>query len=145
MVSDYFRMSGSIIEKRADGSYRLINGDFTTCIHGRPDYRLQVKDLTIRPDKVAKAHNIRLFLGGFALPPIPYLTRNIGTSSNYPLPFPGYDRTNGPNLHFVYSPTERANRTFDLNLFVNLKRLPTGIALFQQDIGSGKFRSRRRG
>lgn len=141
VVSDYFRMSGRAIDRMADGSYHLSNGDFTTCIHGRPDYKFQVKDLTLQPNKVIKAHNIRLFLGGFALPPIPYLSRFLNTSSTFPFPTPGYDKINGPSLHLLNSPIERLNETLDFDLNFNLRRAPTGFGLFQRDIGSTPFKA----
>lgn len=141
VVSDYFRMSGAIIVRNEDGSYHLTNGDFTTCIHGRPDYRFQVKDLTFQPDKIIKAHNIRLFLGGFALPPIPYLKRSLAASSSFPFPIPGYDKINGFTLHFVNSPIERSNETLDVSLFANLRRLPAGFGLYQRDLGSTPFKA----
>lgn len=141
VVSDFFRMSGAAIERRADGSYHLSNGDFTTCIHGRPDYKFQVKDLTVQPDRVIKAHNIRLYLGGFALPPLPYLRRSLSSSSTFPFPTPGYDRINGISLHLVSAPIERKNETLDLNLNFNLRRAPTGFGLFQHDIGATPFKA----
>ena len=141
VVSDYFRMSGRRIERLEDGSYFLVDGDFTTCVHGRPDYEFHVKDMTIRPDKVAKAHNIRLYLGGLGLPAIPYYRRSLASSTSFPLPIPGYDRYNGPSLRFVNSPVERPNRVLDLNVFVTAKRAPIGFALFQQDLAASPFKT----
>jgi len=134
IVSDYFRMSGDRIEKLADGSYRLINGDFTTCIHGQPDYRLHVKDLTVRPDNFVRAHNVRLFLGGFPLPPIPLFSRNVKSASRFPFPTPGYDKNTGISLRLVDSPIDRKNETMDYGLALNLKRAPTGFLVYQHDL-----------
>ncbi len=141
VVSDFFRMSGSLIERMPDGSYRLTNGDFTTCIHGRPDYKFQVKDLTIHPDRFVKAHNVRLFLGGFALPPIPFIRRNLSSSATFPFPFPGYDKTTGFSLHVVNSPIERRNEILDINVLLNFRRAPVGIGLYQRDLGSTPFKA----
>ncbi len=141
VVSDFFRMSGSTIEKLADGTYHLVNGDFTTCIHGKPDYEFHVKDMTLHPNRVIKAHNVRLMLGGFALPTIPYLRRSLAASTNYPIPIPGYDKINGPTLHLITSPIERSNQTLDLDLNFNFRHAPSGYALFQTDLGKTPFKS----
>jgi Protein of unknown function (DUF3769) len=140
-VSDYFRMSGDVIERLADGSYHLTNGDFTTCIHGAPDYHFHVKDLTFDPNRYVKAHNVRVFLGNFALPSIPYLRRGLGTAAGFPFPTPSYNKTDGFGLRLHDNPVDRPYQALDYDLNFNLRRLPTGFAVFQRDIGDTPYKA----
>ncbi len=136
VASDYFRMTGDLIERRADGTYHLVNGEFTTCIRGTPDYLLRASDLTVNPNTFVKAHNVRLFLGGFGFPAIPYLSRGLGSGAGFPLPTPGYDRTNGFAIRLADNPVERPNESLDYDIRVNFRRVPTGFGVFQRDIES---------
>ena len=141
VASDYFRMNGDVIEKLPDGSYRLTNGDFTTCIRGTPDYRFHVKDLTFQPDQYIKAHSVRLFLGNVGLPAIPFLRKSLTSGSSFPLPTPGYNKSDGFSLRFQNALVERPYETLDLDLRVNVKRLPTGFLFFQHDLGGTPYKS----
>ena len=133
--SDYFQMRGELIEARADGSYVLTNGEFTTCVHGRPDYKIRVRQAIIDPKKYIKAKRVKLFLGNFALPTLPSFSRNLTKGSSIALPFPTYSRNEGIGFRIQDTPLDEARRSIDYDLRVNFREPPTGFISYQADIG----------
>ena len=133
--SDYFQMRGELIQALADGSYTLTNGEFTTCIHGRPDYKIKVRQATIDPKKYIRAKRVQLFLGNFALPVLPSFKRNLTKSSSVALPTPGYSKNEGLTFRLQDSPIDEPSRSIDYDLRLNFKELPTGFVSYQTDLG----------
>lgn len=136
VVSDYFRMSGDVIEQLSPKTFRLRNGDFTTCLHGRPDYRLHVKDLIFQPRDQIKAHNVRIYLGSFALPTVPLLKRSLSEGSGFPLPTPSYNKQDGLAFRLQDQLFSGPHQSLDYDVRVGFRRLPTGFFVFQQDLNS---------
>lgn len=140
--SSFFRVRGDEIEARADGSYVVTNGMFTTCRigtldakHGVPDYRIAAAKMTIFPNHYVSARRVNFYLGRLKLPPFPSIKRDLSAGSTVTnLILPGYDRHNGLTLHLTDTPISARHTTLDYNLLFNLRALPTGYFLYQNDV-----------
>src|SRR5262249_51014996 len=127
--------SGEKIQANKDGSFSVTKGHFTTCNRSRPDYEITAGSLTVVPQRYVSARNITLYLGGVKLIPIPSYRRNLRVRSQVAgLVKPGYSRRDGITLHRADTPLLETHTTFDYDLSVNFRRLPTGFLLYQHDL-----------
>lgn len=133
-ITDFFRMSGKRIETQADGSYSVIDGNFTTCVNGRPDYRIQAHRLSVNPNRLVTARNISFYAGSTRLISLPSFRRNLQAGATAPFPTIGYNKTEGMVLQYRDSPLVETNRTLDYQVRANFTRHPTGYLAYQLDL-----------
>ncbi len=132
--SDYFQMHGESIEIRADGTYLLTNGEFTTCINKRPDYRVRAKSLIYSPKKYVSAKGVTIFLGALALPTLPSYRKSLAHQSGSAFPIPGYSKNEGLTFRLRDSLSTKPYYALDYDLRVNLRKLPSGFVSYQSDL-----------
>ncbi len=132
--TDYFRMRGKKITAKADGSYELFDGTFTTCIHAHPDYLVKAHTLTVTPGKVIVARDVTFYAGSTKLITLPSYKISLHAGGGAPTPLPGYNSTDGIFVQIHRTPILTQHKNFDLNLRVNLRHLPTGDISYEQDI-----------
>lgn len=129
-----FTMKGKKIEAKANGSYILTEGEFTSCDHTRPDYRVRASRLTISPNKYVKAKNVTIFAGQVKLPSLPFYTQSLrGGSSALPINYT-YNKAEGPGVRLTLTPLQETSRSFDLDLIFSLNGTPRGFLYYQQDL-----------
>ena len=139
--SAYFQMHGESIEIKADGTYLLTNGEFTTCINSRPDYRVRAKTLVYNPKKYISAKGVTIFLGSLALPTLPSYRKSFARQSGSAFPLPGYSKNEGLTFRLRDSLSDKPNYSLDYDVRVNFKRLPSGFVAFQSDLGKTPLNS----
>ncbi len=133
-VTDIFRMTGKRIETTADGSYTVINGTFTTCVNGKPDYHVRAGRLTINPNRAVSGKNITLFAGPTALISLPTFKRDLRAGGPVTTPLPGYSVNEGLTLNLKDSLISKPHKTLDYDIHLNLRNIPTGSVVYQSDI-----------
>jgi hypothetical protein len=130
----FFKMKGEKIEAKLNGSYTLTRGEFTTCEHGKPDYRVRAKSLTATPGKYIVAKNITLFAGKTALFTLPVYRQSLqGRSQALPFTYT-YNRVEGAGIRVIQSPIKEPYRSLDLDLAFSMKGTPIGFVYFQQEL-----------
>jgi lipopolysaccharide export system protein LptA len=132
--TDYFRMRGKKITAKADGSYELFDGTFTTCIHAHPDYLVKAHTLTVTPGKVIVARDVTFYAGSTKLITLPSYKISLHAGGGAPTPLPGYNSTDGIFVQIHRTPILTQHQNFDLNLRLNFRHLPTGDISYEQDI-----------
>jgi hypothetical protein len=130
----YFRMRGKRIETEADGSYVVLDGVFTTCIKGRPDYQIRAKRLAVSPNRYVSARGITFYAGGSKLITLPAYRRNLRRTAQAPLPTPGYSKSEGITLRLQDSLIAQPRQTLDFDVRLNFKRTPSGLFAYQSDL-----------
>ena len=133
--SDYFQMHGEFIETKADGTYLLTNGEFTTCINNQPDYRVRAKSLIYNPKKYVSAKGVTIFLGALALPTLPSYRKSLVRQSGSALPLPGYSKNEGLTFRLRDSLSNKPNYALDYDVRANFRQLPSGFIAYQSDLG----------
>lgn len=133
-VGPAFRMSGRSIATRENGDYVIQNGTFTTCIRGRPDYRLRARELTISPGRSVSAKGVTFYLGGTPIITLPSYKRNLKASASVPVPVPGYNGTDGLYAGLRTNFMDQPHRTLGLDVRVGTKRGPTGFVSYETDL-----------
>lgn len=129
-----FAMKGKRIEAKADGSYILINGDFTTCDKTKPDYRVHASRITISPGKYVSAKNVTLYAGNVKLPTIPFYTQSLRAgSSGLPINYT-YNSVEGAGVRVTLSPLREPYRAFDLDLILSSNGTPRGYLYYQHEL-----------
>ncbi len=142
VTAETFRLHGTTIDARDDGSYVAHNAMFTSCVHGSldgtkgyPDYRVQAKLITVYPNQYLLASRVTFYIGRQKTLPLPYLKRDLTSAAPVStVPTPSYNRTNGFTLHFQGEPESEHHATFDYNVFASVSTLPTGYLLYQSDV-----------
>ncbi len=132
--TDYFRMRGKKITAKADGSYELFDGTFTTCIHAHPDYLVKAHTLTVTPGKVILARDVTFYAGSTRLITLPSYKISLHSGGGAPTPLPGYNTTDGIFVQVHRTPILNQHQNLDLNLRLNFRHLPTGDISYEQDI-----------
>lgn len=133
-ITNLFRMTGKRIETGSDGSYTVFHGSFTTCVNGKPDYRIRAERLTFNPNRSVSAKNITIYAGPTALISLPSFKRDLRTGGRLSTPLPSYSANEGFNLNLRDSLISKPHKTLDYDVHINFKKYPTGSLVYQSDI-----------
>lgn len=131
--TDFFRMRGKRIQTEPNGTYVVLDGAFTTCVHGQPDYQIKAKRLAVSPNRYVSARNITFYAGKTPLIRLPSLRRNLRQTSQVNTPLPGYNLQQGLSLRFADS-IAQTHQQFDYNVQLGLKRALAGTLAYQFDL-----------
>ena len=131
-----FWLRGERIQALVDGTYVLINGVFTSCEHGRPDYMFHARHLSISPGHYLSGRYVTFYAGKTPITTVPYLHENLEQNSVVPTPLPSYSDTEGLVVRLYSTPIARPHETLDYALRVNFRTLPTGFVAYQHDVTS---------
>lgn len=143
--TEFFRMRGERIERKDDGTFELLKGDFTTCENERPDYRVRAGRLTVKaappvagqPTRYqsVSARNITFYAGPTALISLPSYRRSLVARSRPAIPNIGFNRADGLSVRQSDSLIENPHESLYYDARINLRRLPTGFLTYQRDFG----------
>jgi hypothetical protein len=136
VLSENFTMHGSSIEAMENGSYVMHDGEFTTCIRGRPDYHIHARKVVVSPDRYVTIDGAQLYVGKTALPTLPTFKRSLNHSAPVSTPVPAYSVSEGPVIRIHESPISRPLEALDYDIRLNLRTYPGGVLAYQRDLGS---------
>ena len=119
-----FHLSGDLIEKTADQSYRVVNGTFTTCDGAPPSWSFSASRLDVTLGRYAKARNTVFHLNGIPVFYLPYMLYPIKTQrqSGFLMPHYGYSTIRGTQFSLGYYQVLGRNQdaTFFLDYYSKL-------------------------
>jgi len=94
---------GEKLELRADGSYLIYNGYFTTSENVKPEWAIYSTQILVEKEKFVNAENIHLCLNHFSVLWIPHLKMNLDTIFDSPIRYRfKWGGKQGPRLGLSY-------------------------------------------
>ena len=141
LVGDYFILRGKSIIARSDGTYLVEQGEYTTCLHTRSDYRIRAGRMTVKPGHYISARSVIFYAGPTKLIYLPTYRRNLKTNKAAPIPLPGYDNTDGLFLHAHDTPIEEEHHSVDYDARLSVLHLPFGLVGYVADVAPPAYNS----
>lgn len=129
-------VTGKRIELLPDRALKVTGGSFTNCDKPRPDYLIRARELRVSPDRVVTAKHVTFYLFGTRLLTLPSLKKSFNSTTDVPLPLPGYSSVNGVTLRFRNDLLRDAGTSADYNITLSSKRIPQGILAYEHEISS---------
>lgn len=136
LTTDFLRAEGKTLQVFNNGSVKLENGTFTTCVRLHPDYIIHFHQITLVPNKYAKISGMSFYAGGVHLLTLHSYRYNFRSGSSAPTPLPGYNRIDGPFVGLKQNLLSDNRSSLDLNARVNLRTLPVGTISYVRSLNS---------
>lgn len=121
--------------------YVVKNGATTTCDLARPDYRIQAREIIIKPGDTATANKVSLWLGSVKVITVPRLVTHIGGEERAEsfLPKPGFDSRDGLFLGINHTVLDSEKTDAILRLRITtLSGVQGGVLVRHTIAGPGK-------
>ena len=130
------RLEGKTIEILPEQVMRARGAAFTTCAHGKPDYRLTARDISVSANGRVEAHGVTFWLGGTPVMAVPYFVKTFRRMAQNPWPLPGYSTETGPALHIRNQLLLSPRQALSLDTSVAARRALHGGLEFRHRLGA---------
>ncbi len=141
LAGDYFTASGKVITAQPDGTYVVEQGEYTTCIRNRPDYKIRARRLTVKPGQYVSARGVILYVGGTRLISWSSYRVSLKRAHSAPVPLPGYNKTDSLFVRLHDTPIEEDHHSLDYDARIGVRRLPVGLVGYVADIAPPAYHS----
>jgi hypothetical protein len=133
-------LKGHKIDLLSGQTLKATGASFTTCIHGRPDYRITAREVEVQGERQkVKARDVTIWLGGTRLISLPFLEKSFRRTVQNPIPLPGYSKQEGIQFRFRNELLNTSRVLWDYDIQLSLKRTPQGSITYESDLGSPKL------
>ena len=129
------RLEGKTIEILPEQVMRAKGATFTTCTHGKPDYRLTARDISVSATGRVEAHGVTFWLGGTPVMAVPYFVKTFRRMAQSPWPLPGYSTETGPALHVRNQLFMSPRQALSLDTSIAARRALQGGLEFRRRLG----------
>jgi hypothetical protein len=132
-------LSGKRVDLLPGQTLKAFGGSFTTCIHGRPDYRITAREVEVQGERQkVKARDVTIWLGGTRLISLPFFEKSFRRTVQNPIPLPGYSKEEGIQFRFRNELLSTPRLLWDYDLRLSLRRTPQGSITYESDLRSPK-------
>ncbi len=132
-------LKGSRVNLLPGQILKASGASFTTCIHGRPDYRITAREVEVQGERQkVKARDITVWLGGTRLISLPFFEKSFRRTVQNPIPLPGYSKEEGIQFRFRNELLSTPRVLWDYDVQLSLRRTPQGSITYESDLRTPK-------
>lgn len=142
--------TGSVLEAKADLSGIHVQGSrldllpgrairatdawFTTCSLPDPHFHITARQMEVSSGRRVKAKHVTFWLGKVRILSVPELSKSFSKTSQLALPFPGYTKETGIQLHLRDDVVSDPGTLMTYDVGLSMRRTPTGTIAYSHDV-----------